>query len=224
MLILIVIDITLDDARKRCMLLEIIAGRREAYDNLMWQMPLLLLTGLSALLVVTLEETNHASCKRTAAALGMCISIGTYHSYVRLKFCEERDGKFIEETLTSRIGEGSAPPFAGRLFFNRNRAFENQTDLSPIFKLPFFQRKTHELWGYIEFCLIWTNFILFIATWINDIKNYETHWVVGGCIFFLVVDWCKFQYQEMTKKLVPRTAIAPKPLIQPSELKVVTRN
>jgi hypothetical protein len=45
----------------------------------------------------------HPACKQTAAAMGICVSLATYHSYVRLKFSEEKDGGYLSKVLEKRI-------------------------------------------------------------------------------------------------------------------------
>lgn len=159
-----VINPSLPSHRKKTLLFDLIDGRRQSYDNLMWQMPVVLLTGLSTLLKQSMKSTNGISSRLVSSFLAMGVSLVILHSFVRLKFSEELDSAYIHDYLATSFPKMESPQFGRRLRAERNDLFADQfKSHGSIFSIPFFQRSTYEMWWFIYFSMFWTSICIFVV-------------------------------------------------------------
>lgn len=144
----------------------------------MWQMPVVLLMGLSTLLKQCWKSKNDLDNRLVSSILAIGVALVTLHSFVRLKFCEELDCAYIRDYLNKNRGNNyndRLPTFGSQLSSARKAAFGYlfASHHSPIFSIPFFQERMHEMWWFINFCMLWTSLCIAAALYVEKYLRVE---------------------------------------------------
>jgi hypothetical protein len=106
---------------------EAVANRRTAYDNMMWQAPVLSLTAQAFLFTIALSPGSSRLGRILSSLLALVSAIGSMHLMAKQRFNEHLDNCFLEREerrlgITTLLGttlHGDTKPIAQQLGVRR---------------------------------------------------------------------------------------------------------
>lgn len=85
---------------------EIVVARRQAYDALLWQTPVLSLTALAFLLTIALAPETTLWGRRFASTLALVAAVASVQLMWKHRFMEVRDSRLLKAFEEARRGDG----------------------------------------------------------------------------------------------------------------------
>ena len=90
----------------------ILAARRQSFDSMLWQTPVLSLTAQAFLFTIALGSGNSPAARIVSAKLALLTALASLQLMAKLRFYEIEDSKLLEQFENNHDKEGYLPVHA----------------------------------------------------------------------------------------------------------------
>lgn len=146
-----------------------IAARRQNFENLLWQVPMLSLTGESFLFTIILGESSTFFSRLISSSLAMVIALTSLSSLARHRLSETHDSQLIsaiEEVLFKKSFHGLGFRDSRKEFFHSKKSLQRADFWDFLVKI-LSKGRAYPIWMFVFTCFFVAAFTSFLLNFID---------------------------------------------------------